>query len=287
MLGVGWVLLGGVGAAMAVEVKPPLLELRAVAGESAATVFLLKNTEAVEQTYAFSLQGFVAQGDKGQQTFLPPANTEGLPSWLYLNAPRVTLAPGATASIPLLFRPPVGTEAGGYQAVVFISLVGSGQAEGVVLGSRVGVLVFATVEGDVRRAVSIASFQRVSANVSLQFSPRFEIVLRNEGQAHEVPSGRVVIKNLFGQTKESVSLQTMERTGRILPRSERRFEVKLVKKDEWIEGWGSGIYRAEFLLDEPFTAQADGGWFFVIPWKILGVLVVGMVFFVGKRMRRA
>ncbi|MBP6944914.1 hypothetical protein KBD61_02485 [Patescibacteria group bacterium] len=275
----------GFGFVKAMEVKPPILEVRAAGGETAGAVFFLKNTEMVEQTYGFSIQGFVAQGDQGQQTFLSPADTEGLPSWLYLKSPRMTLAPGATVSVPLLLRPPVGTEAGGYQAVVFVSRVDPGQVEGVVLGSRVGVLVFATVEGDVQRSVSIASFQRVSSRLGWWFSPRFEVVLRNEGQAHEIPNGNVRIKNIFGQTKERVSLQTTERVGRILPRSERRFEVEPVKKDGWIEGWGLGIYRAEFFLDEPFTARADGGWFFVIPWKTLTVLGVGIMFVWWRRRR--
>lgn len=280
---VGLFLLGGGDGVSAMEVKPPLLELRTTAGESVATVFILKNTEMVEQTYVFSIQGFVAQGDNGQQTFLPPQNVEGLPSWLYLKMPRVTLAPGAAASIPILFRPPVGTEAGGYQAVVFVSRISPGQAEGVVLGSRVGVLIFATVEGDVRRAVSVASFQRVSPRWSFDFSPRFEVVLRNEGQAHEVPGGTVVIKNVFGQTREKLSLQTAERIGRVIPGSERRFEIHPVKKGGWIEGWGLGVYRAEFFLDEPFMARADGGWFFVVPWKTLGVFTLIIVFLVGRR----
>lgn len=286
VLVVGMFVLSGVDVLQAMEVKPPLVELRTTAGESAATVFILKNTQAVEQTYAFNIQGFVAQGDKGQQTFLPPENIGGLPSWLYLKMPRVTLAPGAAASIPILFRPPAGTEAGGYQAVVFISRVIPGQVEGVVLGGRVGVLVFATVEGDVRRAVSITSFQRVSPRWSLDFSPRFEVALRNEGQAHEVPGGTVVIKNVLGQTKEKVSLQTAERSGRIIPGSDRRFDVASVKKDGWVDGWGLGLYQAEFLLEEPFMARADGGWFFVIPWKMLGVFALVMVFSIGRSVWR-
>lgn len=271
----------------AIEVRPPLLELRAMAGDVVGTVFILKNTETVEQTYAFSIQGFVAQGDQGQQRFLSPTDTEGVPRWLYLGVPQVTLAPGANASIPVLFRPPIGAEAGGYQAVIFVSRVYSGQAEGVVLGSRVGVLVFATVEGDVRRALSTLLFRRVSSGWSWRFSPRFEVVLRNEGRAHEVPTGRVVVKNVFGQVKESLSLQTTERVGRILPRSERRFELESRKKGGWDEGWGLGMYRVEFLLDEPFATRTDGGWFFVIPWKMLVVLGVASVCVFLRRVRRA
>lgn len=269
------------------EVRPPLLEVRARAGEATGGVFLLKNTELVEQTYVFRIQGFVPQGDQGQQVFLPPTDTQGLPSWLYLRTPRVTLAPGATVSVPFLFRPPQGVEAGGYQAVIFVEPVNSGQMDGVVLGRRIGVLVFATVEGDVLRSLSISSFQRKSPKWSASFFPRFEAVLRNGGEAHEVPDGRVIVKNIFGQVKESLPLQTTERAARILPRSERRFFLTPSSQDAWIDGWGVGWYRAELLLDEPFTGRADAGWFFVIPWKSAGVLggSIFLIIFIRKRRR--
>ncbi len=280
-----FVLLGR--SAQAMEVRPPILEVSARAGESTGGVFLLKNTELVEKTYVFRIQGFVPQGDQGQQVFLPPTDTQGLPSWLYLRTPRVTLAPGATVAVPFLFRPPQGVGAGGYQAVIFVEPVNPRQMEGVVLGRRIGVLVFATVEGDVRRSLLISSFQRVSPRWSASFSPRFEAVLRNGGEAHEVPSGRVMIKNVFGQIKESFSLQSAERVARILPRSERRFFLASTRRHAWIDGWGVGWYRAELLLDEPFIARADAGWFFVLPWKSAGVLggIIFLGIFIRKRRR--
>lgn len=50
--------------AMAMEVQPPILTLSAKAGASTASVFLLKNSESVPQTYAFTIQGFVPRGER-------------------------------------------------------------------------------------------------------------------------------------------------------------------------------------------------------------------------------
>ncbi len=272
-------------AVWAMDVRPPVLEVSAKPGESSGAVFFLSNTETVTQTYSFAIQGFVAQGDEGRQEFLPVSETKGLPSWLYLREPRISLEAGKSVAVPILFRPPLDAEAGAYQAVIFASVLGSRKDEAVRLGSRVGVLIFATVEGDLLRSLVIRSARRVSPFFSLSSLPLFEVVLTNQGQAHEFSMGQLKIKNIFGHVVESVSLSSVQlRSIRILPGSERRLSLRPKMS---MDGWGWGVYRAEVILDEPFATKADAGWFFVLPWKTLSVVFGGIVvwYFLRKRFR--
>ena len=149
----------------AMEVKPPTLDIVAAPGGLATSVFVLRNTEIVQETYTFTLQGFRANGEDGRQTFLPVTETAGLPNWLYLNRSTVTLKPGESAPIVFQLRPPKSAAPGAYQAVVFANHEDKHGDNGVALGSRVGVLVFATITGDIKHSLRITAFERLGARV--------------------------------------------------------------------------------------------------------------------------
>lgn len=270
--------------AMAMEVQPPILTLSAKAGASTASVFLLKNSESVPQTYAFTIQGFVPQGEDGQQLFLPATELAGLPSWLYLKMPQVTLQAGEVAPIPVVFQPSLGAVPGGYQAVVFAMPIDPRKTEGVTLGSRVGVLVLATVEGEVRRSLEVESLAHLSSRFLWRGWPRFEAVIRNQGDAHEAFEGQLSIKTIFGGTAEVISLPVDARSIRVLPHSSRRFVIDPLHV-QGNSGWGLGLYRAQLVVGEPFFARANGGWFFVLPWKTFSLLLFVIVVVLWRKRR--
>lgn len=279
------------------EVQPPILEVASEAGSSTTTVFLLRNPEPVSETYVFTIQGFLPAGEDGQQTFLPLTETAGLPSWLYVSQSRITLKPGETVPVVVTFRPPADAKAGAYQAVVFANQAESSSVGGVTLGSRVGVLVFATVKGEVRRALSVGYFSRQGSRIVSHLPVSFDVLLRNEGDAHEVPEGRVRIQNAFGRVVTWLPLSMKGRVMRILPRSERRMMVQWGESRPSSSGVWSGLraewspfafgpYRAKVVLDGPFSTNAsEDVLFFVLPWRTLvlagGIFV--LLWFVRRR----
>jgi hypothetical protein len=285
--------------AFAMEMKPPTLDVSVKPGESAESVFVLRNTEPVPETYLFTIQGFTARDEDGRQTFLPVSEAAGLPKWIYLNRATVTLKPGESAPVALQVRPPKDAMPGAYQAVVFATHMDGQRADGVLLGSRVGVLVFATVEGVLRHDVRIGSMQYVGPKVIDHLPALFTATIRNEGTAHEVPQGHVAIENMLGQLVTTIDLQTRETPLRVLPGSARRFEMAwgderdcrggffAALRCEW-SPFAVGMYRARLVLDGVTNAApSEEVRFFVVPWRVLGsiLLVVGLLM-AGWRLRK-
>ncbi len=281
----GWMLL--VVPVWAMKVQPATVNMSALPGATTSTVFLLTNTESVEQTYQFSIQGFVAKGEDGQQDFLPSSEVSGLPSWLYVSTSTIRLLPGETAPINVAFRPTKEATPGAYQAVVFAAHLDSRRQNGMVLGSRVGTLIFATVEGDVRHDLQVESFSLADQHVSYGLPKVFSIVFRNKGNAHEVPEGNVAIYNTFGALVGAVDLQQAN-DKRVLPGSARRFVVQWgVDQDESAGFWRSlkkevspfvlGWYEARLVLVQGSNSGTAQVSFFVLPWRLLSVLGVGVV----------
>ena len=291
--------LGCAIPAFAMEVKPPTLDISVKPGGSSESVFVLRNTEIVPETYVFTIQGFTARDEDGRQTFLPVSEAAGLSKWLYLNRATVTLKPGESAPVALQFRPPKEAVPGAYQAVVFATHVDGQRADGVVLGSRVGVLVFATVEGVLKHALRISSMRQIGPVVTDHLPVLFESAIRNEGTAHETPQGHVAIENVFGQLVATITLQEQETPLRILPDSARRFEMTWGDEHACQEGFLAGLrcewslfafgmYRARLVLDgSTNVAPSEEARFFVVPWRTLGsiLLLLGLLI-VGRRLRK-
>lgn len=288
--------LGVAHGARAMEVRPPILSMSAQPGSSTTTVFLLRNSELSPETYVFTIQGFLPAGEDGQQTFLPLTETVGLPSWLYLSQSRVTLQAGEVVPVTVTFHPPADAKAGAYQAVIFANQIDARGVGGVTLGSRVGVLVFGTVDGEVYRALSVKSFSQQGGSVFSHLPVSFGAVVRNEGEAHEVLQGHVHVQNMWGRSVAILPAFSGERAVRILPHSERRVAIAWGRevagrgfwselKAEW-SPFALGWYRARFVLDSiSSTDSATDILFFVLPWRTLSgfALLVVAVWFVRRR----
>lgn len=285
--------------AFGMEVKPPTLDVSVKPGGSVESVFVLRNTEVVPETYVFTIQGFTARDEGGRQTFLPVSEATGLSKWLYLNRATVTLKPGESAPVALQFRPPEGAAPGAYQAVVFATHMEGQRADGVTLGSRVGVLVFATVEGALKHSLRIESMRYVGPQVIDHLPVLFESTIHNEGTAHETPQGHVVVENMFGQLVATVDLQERETPLRVLPGSARRFEMMWgdegrecragffsALRCEW-SPMAFGVYRARLVLDgSTSAASSEDVRFFVVPWRTLGsILLIFGLLIAGWRLR--
>lgn len=281
--------------AQAFEVQPATLDVLASPSASTSTGFFLRNTDQTEQTFAFTIQGFVPAGEEGRQHFLPPDQTQGLPSWLFLQRPRITLAPGEQVFVPIFFRPPAEVRAGAYQAAVFATLLDPRRTDGVVLGSRIGVLVFATVDGELRRSLQVSSFMRLSPFLIRDGEVTFSVKVRNDGRIHEIPQASVVISRPWEKVIARLPLQPEGRISRVLPDSTRQFFVRWEKRASgggWLKGlreeWTArrfGLYEARLVTEEPLISQAPIVRFFVLPWRTSVVILAMLTLLTGVSLR--
>ncbi|MEK7473986.1 MAG: hypothetical protein AAB668_04715 [Patescibacteria group bacterium] len=284
----------------ALSVNPAIHDVEIDPGRTQVLNITLENDEAVTQTYLIGIQKFIPQGEFGQQQFLDPSDTSGLPEWMFVERPEVTLEPGRSATLPVSIRVPGDAKSGGYYAALFLSQKQS-SGEQVAMLPRIGILFFVRVNGPVIEKLSLNDFA-LDADGSYEYLPvGFRMRLTNEGNVHLVPEGTINVKNMFGSTVAKIRVNPDG--AKILPDSNRVF------LSAWSKGAvssGSGYWHG--LLQElshfavgPYTATLElsgRGFatpvdsvvtFSVWPWRT-GVALLGLalglviLFFVFKKL---
>ena len=260
VVGVGS-LVCGASTAQALSLSPAIIETQMNPGETRTVPLSVTNDETVPiQLYA-SLQKFLPLGTQGQQRFLPPEDIEGLPSWTFVSVENTPLKPGETRVIPIQFRVPLDARQGGAYEAIFLSTQppkGLTNQKNIGIRSRIGALVLLSV-GDIGKTeLQVTDWHLEEPLQSHVLGGSVRVTLQNNGRTHVHPKGALVIRNAFGREVERVALNAD--MGRVLPASERTFDVKFgvehrtggiinLLLDE-LRGFGMGTYTISLELTE-------------------------------------
>lgn len=276
--------------AQAISVAPAIVDISVKAGSASDFSILVTNEESQTLSFALTIQKFLPQGEFGQTMFLPPEDTSGLPDWLFLEAPTVTLRSGESRRIPVSLRVPNGATPGGHYAAIFLTQTTLDTAAGQNVSAipRIGVLVFATVDGALVEKATLKDVQIEQPDLS-----RLPVVVKatveNRGNIHIEPRISVEIKNVFGNVVKQ--LDANERNARILPSSSRVFATSWIKSapldgeagfvqafQEELRNFAIGWYEARV------TVATDAGEtgemyvrFQVWPWRSMLVALVSVL----------
>ncbi len=299
-------------SADALIASPARLEIEADPGEKVNSKLTLINDEETAKTFFFSAENFEAQEETGNPKFV--SSGEDLATWI--EAPsQITLDPKEKKVIPFTVNVPADAGVGGHFAAIFWGTnppktEGGGQ---VAIGSKIGLLVFLKVRGDIVEKGEIVEFnsladKKLYTSLPVDFYYRFE----NSGNDRTKPAGNLVIKNTFGKTVETISAN--EKQGSVLPESVRKFYVSWGREDSidvaakseegtlypkktffeavktQISPFALGRYTADINLQyglEKKNVQSKLA-FYVIPWQLLLVALLVFIIFVfgGKLMLR-
>lgn len=197
-----------------------------------------------------------------------------------------SLKHGERIVIPVEISIPADSEPGGLYASVLVSTVPGGEETAKNQGktkvvSRLGTLFFVRVEGNVKEAGVLQDFKAInSANGFYEKAPiPFQIIFKNEGNIHLVPSGKIELKNLWGKKIGEMKVDKYF----AMPNSLRERVVN------WETGFLLGRYTATLTLDknyqqEPNEPEIRAVSFWVIPWKILlaALAVIAVAVFLLK-----
>ena len=280
----------------AITVSPVLFDNTVDPGQKVMGTIRLFNETQGTQTYYASVQNFVASGEEGQQSFLPESESYGLAKWIELDQPSVTLNAGQSKDFAWAINVPSDAEPGGQYAAIFFSTTPpANENSGIGIGAKTGVLMLVNVNGNVKEAATLESFKTVhqeDLSNDSSFYDRlpvlFETRIQNDGSVHFAPTGRIYITDMFGHAVTDVDMNPDQ--SRVLPNSVRR--VRAV--------WGTettpptsflGELQAEWngLAFGRYTARLDGFYgkqrqelqgsttFWVIPWRLLLVGLVGLI----------
>jgi len=291
--------------AHALTLTPVRIELSGDPGATIESEITLINDRDTSQTFYSSFSNFEAQGETGSPSFVTPV--DGLGTWMQTDS-MVILAPGTSKIVPVTIEIPEAAEPGGYFAAVFWGTNNpevSGEGS-IAIGAKTGVLVLLRVNGDVDEEGGIIEYGTIdNKNFFTALPVSFYYRFQNSGGDRIKPDGDIVIRHMFGFARAKVPANSAQ--GNVLPSQTRRFEATwqssrgssdvanienlgFFKKVvyEW-KNFAFGYYNANISLsygannDQISTAKTG---FFVVPWHLLIVIVVGLFLFINI-MKRA
>jgi hypothetical protein len=268
----------------ALEIAPPVVNLTADPGEVKNVSINLRDISSNPLVVTSTVNDFTASGEDG----IPKVEVDSaepspysIQSWIDpLN--ELTLQPRELKTLPVTIRVPADAAPGGYYGVIRFTATAPGmESTGVALSASLGSLIFIRVNGDAKEAVNFEEFYTAASDgkkTSLFESQPVTFVARvkNTGNVHEQPTGRITVTDTFGNTVTNVNMNLDRRN--ILPGSIRKFEAPMDKAnigDRFLFGY----YNAKILLtygsDNQTVEKSVGFW--VIPWRLVLSVLIGLV----------
>jgi len=273
-------------AGQALEIAPPVLNLKADPGQVLKTSISLRDVSTSPLVVRNQINDFVAGGEDGTPKLLidENGNAESSPyslkDWVQ-PLPQFTLKPREVNQLPLTINVPANAAPGGYYAVIRFTASPPGlDGSGVSLSASLGTLVLLRVNGDAKESMKIEEFSATkngSPNWLFESQPiTFVTRVKNEGSTHEQPVGQVAVKDMFGNAVANVNVNLGR--GNVLPDSIRKFEQVL---DDSALGNRIlfGRYTADLKMDYGTQGQSivASTSFWVIPWRLIGFAILLLV----------
>lgn len=273
------------GNGQALEIAPPVLDIRGNPGEIVEARISLRDISPVRLLVRNEINDFVAAGEDGTPKILVEEGEESpysIKSWIS-PLPEITLEPRQIEELTVNIAIPANAAPGGYFGVIrFTAEAPELSGTGVSLSASLGTLVLLRVNGDAKEAMSVEEFYvEKDQNRSWVFESApimFYERLKNEGNVHEQPRGQISIKDMFGQKIANLNVNLENRN--VLPGSTRKFEQPL---DETVIGNRMlfGRYTADLEITygsaenrQTMTSQLS---FWVIPYKLIAGILLGLV----------
>jgi len=273
-------------------------------GERLTGTVELINQDAEARSYFVSIQKFIPKGDHGQQEFLSPSDTSGLPSWIGIAKQKITLAAEETGKIPFEINIPVDATPGGYYAAIFFTEAPAISAVSSTFASRTGSLILLSVNGQTNKQAIVTNFTLDKPATFAHLPANFEISVENKGNVHLSPTGTIDIINLFGRTVARPAFNI--ENGRVLPNSLRRYQARWQKAaplsnggfwqelgEEW-RNFAFGKYKAQLKIQDPDVRIGVPAsiTFYVLPWRIMAsaigalVVAIAVILFAVRLLRK-
>ncbi len=278
-------------AAVGLTALPPRLgedgSLTGQPGSTIQTEIRVRNVSAQTIVVGTLVEDFVIAADGRTPV---PVDSQidsrfSLASWIEIPVKQATIQPGGIQTIPVVIRVPANARPGGrYAMIMHQPVVNTGEdlsgdlAGQAAINERVGTLVYFRVPGPVHEE---AALRNIVIPGFSEFGPvPINFKIENLSDVHIRPQITIEVRNLFGRTVDTVTVETQN----VFPDSLRDFTAN------WDRVWGWGRYTAHFNVafgeqGQVLTASVP---FWLFPYRlIVAILVVILVLIaVGVLVRR-
>jgi len=187
--------------------------------------------------------------------------------WIHFTtATKNTLAAQKLSTVEYTVDVPKGTAPGGYYAVIFAQMDSVSTTTGVTTHSRVGDILYITVNGAVKKQ-GTASAPKIPSVIT-HTPVALKTIVSNEGGVHFQTNVTTNVNNLFNKTIFSHTANAY-----VLPQTERQLST------DWSPTAPLGIYRIERDVTLPNgTTTLPAQWVLVMkPWVIIVLIVMIIV----------
>lgn len=201
------------------------------------------------------------------------------------NLPAVELGPREKKDIDVTIRVPESANAGGYYgAIRFVPSASTGTGN-VGLTASVGTIVLIRVPGDLTERLDLVELTAGQDGKAKSFFTGGDVSvitrIKNSGDIHLQPFGKVQIKNMFGSVVQEYEFNNTDPRANILPDSIRRFEDSVQKPSR---GWlGRYTVVANLGISQgsgDLISSSTTFWYLPV-WALIALLVLVLAIAVG------
>lgn len=263
-------------------VGPGKIELTMNPGESRTVDVTIANRLGTEKSFSVTEEDFTGSNDLKRPVILlgDDRGPYSLKDFVHIPSSVVDIPHAEKAFIPVQISIPANAQPGGLYGSVIVSVAtrsaGTVSPDGQTTASnpiitRLATLFFVRIAGDAKEEGSLTQFS-LAGGKSFLFDNgplAFDLVFRNTGNVHLVPQGVITVTNMFGSEMGAIDVDPWFS----MPQSLRFREVG------WTPPFLFGRYTARALVKRGYGSTTDEMTlvFWVIPWKIILAVFVGLV----------
>jgi len=205
--------------------------------------------------------------------------------------PDTPLAPRQKKDIQVSINIPKDAESGGYYGAIRFLPVNSQDDGNVALTASVGTIVLVKVPGNLTERLSLESLGAAQNGKSKSFLTSGDVDvavrLKNIGNIHVQPFGKVQVKNMFGKVVKEYELNANDPRANILPDSVRRFDDPIAKPKPMWFGRYSITANIGYSQGSGDLISAKASFWYLPTWFLIFLFVlilaiVGAVFWFVK-----
>jgi hypothetical protein len=200
----------------------------------------------------------------------------------------ISLGPKQKKDVTVNIAVPSGANSGGYYGAIRFAPTITGDQSNVGLTASVGTIVLITVPGNLVEKLDLLSLSAGQGDKAKSFFTAGDVSvitrLKNTGDIHVKPFGKVQVKDMFGRTVKAYEFNATDPRANILPGSTRKF-VDALPKRAWFGRYtisanlgfsqGSGD-----LIAAKATFWYMPIWAIVILVLLLLVIIVAVIFLI-------
>ena len=251
-------------------------------GQEVEDKFTVENIGSADFKYKVYAAPYSVTNENYDLSFSAENNYTRIKTWItfrqadgeWSKEPTFTIPKGQKQDIQYRISVPQDVPAGGQYATLFAESIGDdaegGTSTGVKTSSRVGLLLYANVAGDTRRAGSIEDydFTRFLLGGTIKATTK----VKNSGNTDFAVTDTFEVKTLFGKTVyPNEESQSATNALSVLPDTERRVNHEWKKEEgaPWI-----GIFQVHYKVSIPGEERDETAVVFVIPLVAIILLVL-------------